>query len=214
MSDIKKVKDNKKVKKNKVIKPKYNYKWVIIITFWTFLLAVIVSLISEGVMRNLHIMGAFVSLIFIIAFGVLFDTIGIAVTASSEKPFHSMASNKVMEANYAIRLIRNAGPVSNFCNDVIGDISGIISGAAGTIIVSKLIIEYGLKEGTILSVLMSSFVASLTVGGKALGKELAIKKSDKIIFYVAKLLHKIDKNFGIDILPKLKKKKNKRKRDV
>lgn len=205
----------KKIKRNNKEKlfGNYNIKWVFLITFWTFLLAIIVSLISESIMRNLDILTAFSALIFIILLGVFFDTIGIAVTASNEKPFHSMASNKIKEAKYAIKLIRNAGPVSNFCNDVVGDISGIVSGAAGTFIISRLVESYGIQDGAIISTLMSAFVASLTVGGKALGKEFAINKSERIIFYVSKVVMIMDLKLGINILPELKKKKNKRNRE-
>ncbi|MGF7057013.1 hypothetical protein [Brassicibacter mesophilus] len=200
--------DKKNKNKNFSLLKKYNMKWVLLITLWTFLLAISVSLISESILRNFDILLAFVSLIFIIIFGVFFDVIGIAVTASDERTFHSMAANKVKEAKYAVKLVRNAGPVSNFCNDVIGDISGIISGAAGTIIVMKLVNEYGFKEGTLLSIVMSGIIAALTVGGKAIGKEIAIKKSEKIIFCTSKVLMLIHMKIGIDILPELRKKKN------
>ncbi len=205
-------KNNKNKRNNKEkIFGNYNMKWVFLITCWTFLLAICVSLISESIMRNLDIFAAFSALMFIVFLGVFFDTIGIAVAASNEKPFHSMAANKIKEAKYAIKLIRNAGPVSNFCNDVVGDISGIVSGAAGTFIITRLVGKYGLKDGAIISILMSAFVASLTVGGKAFGKELAINKSEKIIFYVSKVVMIMHLKLGINILPELKKKKLKRK---
>ncbi|RKD34775.1 hypothetical protein BET03_01685 [Thermohalobacter berrensis] len=197
--------------KNKKLK-KYNIKWVLLISIWTFLLAIAVSTLSENLMRKFDIITAFVTLIIIIHLGVIFDLIGIAVAAANEKPFNSMAANKVLEGKYSLRLVRNAGPVSNFCNDVIGDICGIISGAAGTVIVFKLINVYGFKNGTILSIAMSGFIASLTVGGKALGKEIAIKNANLIIFYTSKIFMLLDTKLGIDILPKLKKDK-KRKRD-
>ena len=200
--------DKKNKNKNPGLLRKYNMKWVLIITLWTFLLAISVSLISESILRNFDILLALISLIIIIIFGVLFDIIGIAVTASDERTFHSMAANKVKEAKYAVKLVRNAGPVSNFCNDVIGDISGIISGAAGTIIVLKLVNEYGFKEGTLLSIIMSGIIASFTVGGKAIGKEIAIKNSEKIIFFTSKFFMLMHTKFGIDILPELRKKKN------
>ncbi len=200
--------DKKNKNKNSSLLRKYNMKWVLLISLWTFLLAICVSLISESILRNFDIMMAFIILVFIIIFGVLFDIIGIAVTASDERTFHSMAANKVTEAKYAVKLVRNAGPVSNFCNDVIGDISGIISGAAGTIIVLKLINEYGFKEATFLSVVMSGIIASLTVGGKAIGKEIAINKAEKIIFFTSKFFMIVHIKLGIDILPELRKKKN------
>lgn len=198
----KKTKNNSKMKKN-------NKKWVFIITIWTFILAIGVSLVSEIILRNFNIIFALLSLIFVIIFGVFFDIIGIAVTASDEKTFHSMAANKILEAKYAVKLVRNAGRVSNFCNDVIGDISGIVSGAAGTIIVIKLVNEYGFTKGAVLSVIMSGLIASLTVGGKAIGKEFAIKQSDKIIFFAAKFVMILDMKFKINILPEPRSNKNK-----
>ena len=114
---------------------RYNFRWVFLITLWTFFLAAIFSIITESLVSNLDILMAFVVLIFVITVGIIFDTIGIAVAVAQEGPFHAMAANRIKEAKYAIRLVRNAGQVSNFCNDVIGDISGIISGAAGATIV-------------------------------------------------------------------------------
>lgn len=186
-------------------------KWVLLISLWTFFLAISVSIISESIMRNFELIMAFITLIFIIFLGVIFDIVGIAVTAANEKPFHSMAAKKVPEGNYAVRLLRNAGPVSNFCNDVIGDIAGIISGAAGTIIVWKLIEDYGIKNGAILSVIMSGFIASATVGGKAYGKEIAINNAKKIILYTSKILMMLDKKLSVKLLPSVKKRKKKDK---
>lgn len=202
-----KLNKNKRTNNNKV--KKSNRKWVLIITLWTFVLAIGVSLISEVILRNFNIFFAFICLIFVIIFGVFFDIIGIAVTASDEKTFHSMAANKIKEAKYAVKLVKNAGRVSNFCNDVIGDISGIVSGAAGTIIVMKLVSEYGITKGAILSVIMSGLIASLTVGGKAIGKEIALKKSDNIIFFTAKFVMILDIKLKINILPEQKNNKNK-----
>ncbi len=153
---------------------KYNIKWVAAISVWTFILAVIFSIIAENLVNNLDILLAFIILLVIIIIGIIFDIIGIAVTRAEEKPFHSMAAKKIDEAKIAINLIRNAGPVSNFCNDVVGDISGIISGAVGASLIYKLINTYGFENVTLLSILMTAFTASLTVGGKALGKSIAL----------------------------------------
>lgn len=203
------------INKNKKNKRKigYNIKWILMISIWTFLLATFVSLLSENLMRSLGLLTATIVLNLIILLGVIFDIIGTAVTAADEKPFHSMASNKVVEAKYALKLIRNAGIVSNFCNDVIGDIAGIISGAAGTIIVIKIISLYDFKNAAAISVIVSSIIASMTVGGKALGKEFALQKTNKIIEFTSKTLMILDKKFGIDLLPDLKRKKRGRRRD-
>lgn len=199
---------NKNKKNNNNIK-KSNIRWVLIITLWTFILSTSVSIVSESILRNFNIILAFISLIIVIIFGVFFDIIGIAVTASDEKTFHSMAANKIREAKYAVKLVRNAGRVSNFCNDVIGDICGIISGAAGTIIVMKLVGEYGFSRITLISVITTGLIASLTVGGKAIGKEFAIYKSDRIIFFTARIIMMFDTKLRIDVLPELKNNKNK-----
>ncbi|MCF6465878.1 hypothetical protein [Clostridium sp. Cult2] len=191
------------------ISDKYNLKWTIMVTFWTFIMAMVFSVITEGLVKNIDIFLAFIILIVIILIGIFFDIIGIAVTTGKEKPFHAMAANKVEEARYAIILVRNAGQVSNFCNDVIGDISGIVSGAVGTTIIYKLISIYHIKNGMLLSIIITSLVASLTVGGKAYGKSVAILYSEKIILKTAKVFNFIKKRLGIDLLPEKKKKNNK-----
>ncbi len=190
---------------------RYNLKWVITISIWTFITAGLFNSITETLVKNLDILLSFILLGTIILIGVLFDIIGIAVTSAEETPFHSMAANKVVEAKYAIKLIRNAGQVSNFCNDVIGDISGILSGALGTNIIYKLVNIYDLKNTIILSVTITSLIASLTVGGKAFGKSIAIRSSRDIIFKVAKILYYMDNKAGIKLLNG-KRKNHKRKR--
>lgn len=195
--------------RNKKAKKKRNYinRWVIIITIWTFLLTIVVSLISDSLMRGLNLFLACVTLVILITLGVFSDVIGIAVAAGNEKSFHAMASDGVKEAKYAVRLIRYAPAVSNFCNDVIGDICGILSGAAGAIIVVKIMSLYEIRKATILSILISAVVASLTVGGKAIGKEIGINKSKEIIGLAAKFLYKIDSKLGINLVPELKGKR-------
>ena len=194
-------------KKDEKISIKYNFKWVFLISIWTFIMAALFSIISENLIENINTSMAFIVLIIIIFIGIFFDTIGIAVTAAEEKPFHAMAANNIKEAKYAIKLVRNASQVSNFCNDVVGDISGIISGAIGTTIIYNIINLYGIQNGGILTIFITSLIASLTVGGKALGKSIGMIYYDKIIFYIAKILNFLEKNFGIDILPNKRKNK-------
>ncbi len=188
---------------------KHNMKWVVAITVWTFIMAVVFSIITESLVKNLDIFMAFIILIIVILIGIFFDIIGIAVTTAKEMPFHAMAANKIEEAKYAIKLVKNASQVSNFCNDVIGDISGIVSGSVGATIIFKLVDTYDLKNATILSIVITSLIASFTVGGKALGKSIAILNSEKIIFQTAKVFNFLEKKFGLDILPDKKKNNDK-----
>lgn len=202
----KQLEDKKSSKTRKNMKS-YNLKWVVNITIITFILAVFMSFSSEALLRNVSIYIAFFILIVIVFIGIISDLIGIAVATADDKPFHAMSSKKVEAAKYAIRLIKNAGPVSNFCNDVIGDIAGIISGAAGAIILLQVSQIYSGVNTTIYSIVLSGLVAAITVGGKALGKEIALEKSKEIVFYVSKILHWINLHLKIDLVPDNNKKK-------
>lgn len=184
----------------------YNINWVVKVSIWTFFLAIIFSLIAENVVQNLNIFFAFITLILIISLGIVFDTIGIAVAKAEEKPFHAMASRKIEEAKLAIKLVRNASMVSNLCNDVVGDISGIISGAIGATLVFKIVNTYDMANVVIVTTLMTAFVAALTVGGKALGKAVALLYFEQIVFKIAKILNVIEVTFKIDIFPNKNKK--------
>lgn len=184
----------------------HNLKWVIGVTIGSFMATSVISVISEPVLKKVNIIGAFCVLIMIVFFGVFFDTIGIAVASANEKRFHAMSACGIKESGAAVRIIRNAGIVSNFCNDVMGDIAGIISGVASATIVIRVANLYGFDEITVLSVILSSIVASLTIGGKALGKEVGIKKSEDIVYSFAKKIYFIEQKLGFKIL-KLKSEK-------
>jgi CBS domain containing-hemolysin-like protein len=144
-------------------------------------------------LSNVNLFFAFIILIAIILFGILFDIIGVAVTAAEEVPFHSMASRKVKGAKTAVKLIRNADKVSNFCNDVIGDVCGVISGGTGAVIIGKIIGASNIHNKLILTLAISATIASITVGGKAFGKNFAISESNNIIYFVAWIIESIKK---------------------
>lgn len=189
---------------------KYNMKWVLFITFWTFVLAIGISVVAENLVQNLDVLFAFIILLIIIFIGILFDTIGIAVTAASEKPFHAMAANKIDEARTAIKLVRNSSQVSNFCNDVIGDISGIISGTVAAGIIFRLVSILGIADGTVLTILLTAFTASLTVGGKGVGKSVADYHHEQIIYQVARVVNFTEKIFNVEIFAAKKKAKDRK----
>ncbi len=184
------------MKKRKV---DYNLKWIIKISIWTFILASIFSIISDKLVEYLNIIPAFIVLLVFIFIGIIFDIIGIAVTSAHERPFHAMAANRVLEAKSAIKLVRNASQVSNFCNDVIGDISGIISGAIGTNIVYSILKVYPNIDGAFISLVITSIIASITVGGKGIGKNIAMVYHEEIIFKIAKIVYFMEKKLGIEL---------------
>ena len=52
----------------------------------------------------------------------------------------------------------------------------------------------------ISSIVLTSIIAALTVGGKAMGKTFAIQNSKDIIFGVGKMLSFLERNFHIVII--------------
>lgn len=178
----------KKVKKiDKKTRKFFDLLWVLKVSFFAFLISLAFSTITEVVLPNMNVLMGVLVLFSIIVVGVLFDMIGVSVTAASLKPFNSMASKKVKGSKTAIWLIQNAEKVSAFCNDVIGDVCGIISGSVGILISTALAVE--LKTNiSITTLILTAAIASLTIGGKAIGKSYAINKSDVIVFRFAKII--------------------------
>lgn len=174
-------------RKEKISKEKVNIKWVSQITITAFILSFSLSFISETTIPNLSLIFGIILTLTIVFFGVVFDIIGVAVTSADEKVFHSMNSRKVQGANIAVKMVKNAEKVSNFCCDVIGDICGIISGASAASIAT--ILSMNLKTNPLFtSLLVAAIIAALTIGGKALGKTFAINKSDIIIYKSSKFI--------------------------
>lgn len=166
-------------------------RWVVIIFFVTIFVSGIISLISEEIMDGSNIATAFVILLTIVLIGILFDVVGVAVTSADEAPFHAMAARKVKGAREAIKLLRQAEKVSSICNDVIGDICGVVSGSASATIAVQLLQHFEVSWPRIVGLLMSAFVAGLTVGGKALGKTFAVNSSTTIVHFVGKVIYAI-----------------------
>jgi len=187
-------------------------KWSVSIAVITLVLAAIFSVTSNTLLSGLGWAFGMLIVLAIVILGVVFDIIGVASTATDEKPFHAMASKKLKGAKHAIIIARNADRVSNFCNDVIGDISGIVSGTAAAIVVLELSVTLGQGEGTplhtVISVIFTSLVAAITVGGKALGKTFAINNATQIIYQVGRLLHFFEEKLHIRVLSDKKKRQN------
>ena len=163
-------------------------RWVVTVVLMTFAISSIMQMIQAGLMSNVNLAMAFVILIVFVLIGIIFDIIGVAVTSANEIPFHSLSSQKIRGAKEAVRLIRSADRVGSFCNDVIGDIVGIISGSATTVIVA-MILNSGLHfNDFVLTTIMTALVAAFTIGGKAAGKRIAIEKSNDIVFFVGKII--------------------------
>ena len=149
-------------------------KWFITIFITTFILSILFSFISTTAINGLDLIPAIIILIIVILVGILFDIIGVAVTVGKESDFHAKASKKLKGAKTSIKLIRNSAKVANICADVIGDIAGVLSGAISAMISLKITEKFNLEFN--IQFMISALVASLTVGGKALRKNICTKK--------------------------------------
>lgn len=170
-----------------------DYSWIIKIVIASFMISIVFSFISETAIPNVNLLlGILLALLFIVI-GIIFDMIGVSVTASDESIFHSMAARKVKGAKMAVRLKKNANKVSSFCNDVVGDICGIISGSTGAVITLKIVEKFGFNT-LITTLIIMGIISALTIGGKAIFKGFAISKSNDILFRFAKVLSLFSKN--------------------
>ncbi|SFP23626.1 hypothetical protein [Salibacterium halotolerans] len=189
---------------------KESIRWSRLIAVITLVLAAIFSMISTAFLSGVGwAVGMFIVFVIIMT-GVFFDMIGVAATAASEKPFHAMAAKKLPGAYHAMLVTRNADKVANFCADVVGDISGVVSGTAASAVVLQLTFAAGAGDGStlqfVLNVIFTAVVAALTVSGKALGKTFAITKSTAIIYQVGRIIYLSEEKLKIKIFKKKERK--------
>ena len=152
-----------------------------------FFISLLFSFIGETIIPNAYIVISFILLIFFIFLGIIFDIIGVSITVADIKTFNSMASKKVKGASIAVKLIKDANKASSFFNDVIGDICGVISGSTGITIAIILSERFNINL-LITTLLITSIISTVTIGGKAIGKTIAINRSDKILYSFVKVL--------------------------
>ena len=167
--------------------------WVVTVFLVTIVVSGMISLISDEVMASSGLLAAFAILLGIVFLGIVFDIIGMAVATASEKPFHSMAARKVPGAQESIRLLRNAERVSSICNDVVGDICGVVSGSASATIAALILSHVDAVWPRAVSLAMSALVAGLTVGGKSIGKTIAVNSCTQIVHLVGRFLYTLNR---------------------
>ena len=166
---------------------KKNDHWPLRVFFMAVILSALLSFFSSTALNGAGYVVAGLVLAAFIALGIVFDMIGVAVTAADPKPFHSMAAHKEKGGKEAIRLLSNANRVSSVCNDVVGDICGIVSGATGAVLVTLLQRAAG-SGSIILSVSVTALISGLTIGGKALGKSFAMNNCTDVVFAAGRFL--------------------------
>ncbi len=161
------------------------------LAFITLIISFMLSLASEVSFRIVPVIVGIFLLLLVILTGILFDMIGMTSVTANERILHAKASQKVPGGKEAVELVKNSAKVASFCNDVIGDICGTLSGALGATIVLKILVNNPNINGVILGVAVTSMIASLTVGGKAYAKGLAVRKGTPIIFFIGKIINRL-----------------------
>ncbi len=182
--------ETKPARKKKKAKQKKKNKnawliWGISVFFLSFALTVLFSFLTEISVKGSPAFVCIIVLLVLLVLNISCDVLANAIISISPEAFHAMASNKIKGAKRAVTFCRNATKLSSIFADVIGDICGIVSGAAG----AALVVGVGLTGTTwelIASIGISAAIGALTVGGKAIFKHVAVKYNKQIVFGFAK----------------------------
>lgn len=161
-------------------------KWLLTVLLISFILSIVMSITSEGLIPKVNVVIGIIIILLFIFIAVIFDMIGVAITAQEETPFHSMASKKIKGSTHSVKLLKNADKIASICNDVVGDVAGVVSGSAGVLVASTISDYFGINKSLVVLV-TTAVIASLTITGKAYGKSIAIKNSKEITKQVGKV---------------------------
>lgn len=161
-------------------------KWVLQVFIISFILSAFFSGLSSFV-SDFNILFLVFILLIVIGIGILFDMVGVATLTAEEAPFHAKSAKKIKEASASIKLLKNSTKVSSICNDIVGDICGIVSGSLGATLTLYLIAHFKMNA-LLATILVTSFISAITVGGKAYFKNIATKNSDAIVLMVGKIM--------------------------
>ena len=185
MNGLKKKDDAAKTKKKKKSLP---VRWALITFMLTLGLSAAMTYVSSTLIEGATFWVALSVLVVLILLGVVFDMLGVAVTSASPAPFVAMASKKVKGAKNSLAVLKHAEKFSNFCNDVVGDICGVVSGTAGAAMAALATARFGFLPAAFWSVATSAVISALTVSMKALGKGVAMNESKKIVELIGRIL--------------------------
>ncbi|MDE7181617.1 MAG: hypothetical protein K2O41_01115 [Clostridia bacterium] len=174
----------KKKKQKKRIMPPW-LAWGLGVLVLSFILTVFFSFLTEISVKDSPAFVCIIVLVVLLFLNIICDVLANAIISCSPEAFHAMASKKIKGAKRAVTFCRNATKLSSIFADVIGDICGIVSGAAGTALVVHFALNGSIYE-IIASIGVSAIIGALTVGGKAIFKHFAIKYNKQIVFGFAK----------------------------
>lgn len=161
-------------------KTDYDFSWTWRVFLLSFGISVVLSFASESAAEGMNPVLSCLVLLCFIVFGIVFDVIGIAIATADGSVFNAMASRNVKGARAALWFISKSAVMATFCNDVIGDVSGVLCGTMASVIALSVASSLHLNL-LFTSILFTAFTSALIVGGKALFKRIAMKKSNDIV---------------------------------
>ena len=177
----------KKSKRKKIMPPWLS--WGLGVLFLSFALTVLFSFLTEISIKGSPVYVCVIVLVVLLVLNIGCDLLANAIITCQPDAFHAMASNKIKGAKRAVTLCRNSTKLGSIFADIIGDICGIVSGAAGTALVVYIA---AMTDGDIWEIIasigVSAVIGALTVGGKAIFKHFAMKYNKQIVFAFAKFL--------------------------
>lgn len=164
----------------------------------SFFLAALVNYLGELTLTRVPVILAFLVVLLLISIGVAFDILGTSVTAADSAPFNAMAAKKVAGARQSLWLVKNADRVANFTNDVVGDVAGAVTGAAGATVALQMnnALQGSPTSLKITTLAVVGLIAALTVGGKAAGKTFAIENATDVVMVAGRVLYGYEKVTG------------------
>ncbi len=180
---------------NKVSIASYNgakkYRWAIKMFVIAICMSLFFGFISQTLLSSMGVIIASICICIFIFFNVLFDMLGIAVASADSEVFERWDKEGVKGATVGLNLCKNSEKMCSFCADVVGDICSTLCGAGGACVVATITSSSINKNFIIfVSIMVSAVIAGVTIFFKAIMKEMALKKSNKIILKLSLILEK------------------------
>ena len=72
---------------------------------------------------------------------------------------------------------------------MVGDICGVVSGSASATIAAQILRTFEWNLSSVVPLVLSSLVAALTVGGKAIGKGIAVRGCTEIVYHAGQVIY-------------------------
>lgn len=162
-----------------------SFHWAFKTFILSICLSIVFSVISQSLFPHLSVVLSIFIIVFFVALSTVFDMIGVAVTSAELVNLKEFEKHKSYDT--ALKLIQNTEKISSFCGDVVGDICGILSGAGGI----SLVLSMNITEPNIyfiVTCLISSLIAGLTIFCKAILKSYAVANAEKVVIKTAGII--------------------------